>query len=165
MRITATEEMGLRLMLQLAGRHPAMAAVGELATAEGLAEPFAAKVVAQLKRGGLVLASRGRRGGYVLAAPPEHITLLRVFQALGEPLFDANFCDRHGYVEAACRRRHDCALRPVWVRLDAALREVFDGITLAELMAGEKHVRERLASRSLGQHQRAALEPGMEVAE
>lgn len=148
MRITATEEIGLRLMLQLAGRHPALAAVGELASAEGLAEPFAAKVVAQLRRAGLVQASRGRNGGYALAVPPELVTVLQVFEALGEPLFDAAFCDRRGYVEAACRRRGDCALRPVWAHLDAAVRQLFGGITLADLATGERRMRDRLTGRA-----------------
>ncbi|MGV8041626.1 MAG: RrF2 family transcriptional regulator [Thermoanaerobaculaceae bacterium] len=146
MRITATEEMGLRLMVQLAGRYPAMAAVGDLATTEGLAEPFAAKVVALLKRAGLVRASRGRSGGYVLGVSPDQITVLQVFRALGERLFDANFCDRHGYVEAACRRRDDCALRPVWAHLDAAVVELFGGITLSDLVAGEAGMRDRLSA-------------------
>jgi len=152
LRITATEETGLRLMVQLAGRYPAMAAVGDLATAEGLAEPFAAKVVALLKRAGLVRAARGRGGGYSLVAPPEQITVLQVFRALGERLFDARFCDRHGYVEAACRRHEDCALRPVWIHLEATVTELFGGITVADLVSGETHMKGRLAGRVVVEH-------------
>ncbi|HPC81932.1 MAG TPA: Rrf2 family transcriptional regulator [Thermoanaerobaculaceae bacterium] len=148
MRITATEETGLRLVVQLAGRYPATAAVGDLAAAEGLAEPFAAKVVAVLKRAGLVRASRGRSGGYTLAVPPGQITVLQVLGALGERLFDVGFCDRHGYVEATCRRHRDCALRPVWACLDSAVAELFGSITLADLVAGEARMRDRLAGRS-----------------
>ncbi len=157
MRITATEEMGLRLMLQLAGRYPAMAAVGDLATTEGLAEPFAAKVVALLKRAGLVQASRGRSGGYTLGVPPEQITVLQVFRALGERLFDASFCDRHGYVEAACRRHEDCALRTVWAHLDATVTELFGGITLADLVGGETRMKDRLAGRVAVEHRPPGL--------
>lgn len=152
MRIAAAEELGLRLMVQLASRFPALAAVSELAAAEGVAEPIAAKVVSQLRRGGLVLANRGRSGGYTLGAPPDQITVLQVFRALGERLFDARFCDRHGYVEARCRRQGDCALRPMWAHLDAAVTALFGRITLTELLASEASMRERLSGQWAAGH-------------
>lgn len=145
MRISAAEELGLRLMVQLASRFPALAAVSELATAEGVAEPIAAKVVSQLRRGGLVQANRGRSGGYVLGVSPDQITVLQVFRALGERLFDAGFCDRHGYVEARCRRQEDCSLRPMWAHLDTAVTSLFGRITLAELLDSEASMKDRLS--------------------
>ncbi|HNX50255.1 MAG TPA: Rrf2 family transcriptional regulator [Thermoanaerobaculaceae bacterium] len=138
MRITATEELGMRLLLRLAQRHPRTVAVAELAGDEGLTEPFAAKVVGQLRRAGLVVASRGRSGGYVLAAAPDHVTVLQVFHALGEHLFDGGFCDRHrGEASRGCVRQEDCALRSVWSTLDAVVGDVLAGLTLADLVSGE----------------------------
>jgi Rrf2 family transcriptional regulator, iron-sulfur cluster assembly transcription factor len=138
MRITATEELGMRLLLRLAQRHPRMVAVAELAGDEGLTEPFAAKVVGQLRRAGLVVASRGRSGGYVLAASPERITVLQVFQALGERLFNVGFCERHrGEASTGCVRQDDCALRSVWSTLDAVVGDLLAGMTLADLVSGE----------------------------
>ncbi|MCU0293238.1 MAG: Rrf2 family transcriptional regulator [Thermoanaerobaculaceae bacterium] len=148
MRITATEELGMRLLLRLAQRHPRTVAVTELAGDEGLTEPFAAKVVGQLRRAGLVVASRGRSGGYVLAAPPEHITVLQVFQALGERLFNVGFCERHrGEGSGGCVRQNDCALRSVWSTLDAVVGDLLAGMTLADLVCGEAATHRRLQLR------------------
>ncbi len=148
MKITATEEYGMRCMLQLALRHSQTVSLSELAAAEGIAVPFAAKVLMQLRRAGLVAATRGRNGGYVLTAPPQEITVLRVLEALGKPLFDSSFCSQHGRPDSqACSRLTDCSLRPVWAHLDALLRRMFEHTTIADLAAGERRTDRHLQER------------------
>jgi Rrf2 family transcriptional regulator, iron-sulfur cluster assembly transcription factor len=148
MKITATEEYGLRCMLQLALRGEQTVPLSDLARAEGIAVPFAAKVLLRLRRGGLVAASRGRNGGYALAAPPDRITILSILAALGKPLFDSSFCREHGAPdESACSRLTDCSLRPVWAHLDAMLRGFFSQTTLADLVRGEHSTELQLAER------------------
>jgi len=148
MKITATEEYGLRCMLQLALRPAETVSLTELARQENIAPPFAAKVLLRLRRAGLVLAARGRRGGYTLAAPPESITVLAVLSALGRPLFDDAFCREHRSPDdSACSRLTDCSLRPVWAHLDAMLRQFFSQTTLADLAHGEGPTRAQLAER------------------
>ena len=148
MKITATEEYGMRCMLQLALRPGHTVSLSELAGAEGIAVPFAAKVLIRLRQAGLVTATRGRHGGYVLAAPPEQITVARILEVLGKPLFDSGFCLQHRSPDASdCSRLTDCSLRPVWAHLDALLKRMFEHTTLADLTAGErltdKHLQER----------------------
>jgi Rrf2 family transcriptional regulator, iron-sulfur cluster assembly transcription factor len=148
MKITATEEYGMRCMLQLALHHGQIVPLSELAGAEGIAPPFAAKVLLRLRRAGLVVATRGRNGGYTLAAPREQITVLRILKALGKPLFDSTFCREHGSPDATdCSRLTDCSLRPVWAHLDALLRRFFEQTTLADLAAGERRTDRHLQER------------------
>jgi Rrf2 family transcriptional regulator, iron-sulfur cluster assembly transcription factor len=148
MKITATEEYGMRCMLQLALRHGETVSLSELAGAEGIAGPFAAKVLLRLRRAGLVAATRGRNGGYVLAEAPERVTVLRILKALGKPLFDSSFCREHGSPdEADCSRLTDCSLRPVWAHLDALLRRFFENTTLADLATGERRADRHLQER------------------
>jgi Rrf2 family protein len=148
MKITATEEYGMRCMLQLALRHGQVVPLSELAGTEGIAPPFAAKVLLGLRRAGLVVATRGRNGGYALAEPPERITVLRILKALGKPLFDSTFCHDHGSPDAAdCSRLTDCSLRPVWAHLDALLKRFFEQTTLAQLASGERLTKRHLQER------------------
>ena len=148
MKITATEEYGMRCMLQLALHHGEIVPLSELAGTEGIAPPFAAKVLLGLRRAGLVVATRGRNGGYALAAPPEQITVLRILKALGKPLFDSTFCREHGSPDATdCSRLTDCSLRPVWAHLDALLSRFFEQTTLADLVAGERRTDRHLQER------------------
>jgi len=147
-KITASEEVGMRCMVQLALHPTATVSLSELAAAEGLAEPFAAKVLGQLRRAGLVVAARGRSGGYRLAEPPEAITVARILAAVGRRLFDAGFCHRRSHRgQAPCLRLSECALRPVWSHLDALLEDFFTRTTLADLATGERATRDRLAAR------------------
>ncbi len=147
MKITATEEYGLRLLLQLAGHGGETVSLAELAHAEGIPVPVAAKVLLRLRRVGLVAAARGRRGGYALAVRPEHITLARALRALGTPLFHAAFCRPRGRAGGQrCQRLADCSLRPVWSHLDTLLDTVFTQLTLAHLLAGEDTTRKSLAA-------------------
>ncbi len=148
MKITATEEYGMRCMMRLALRPGRTVSLTELAVDEGIALPFAAKVLLRLKGAGLVVAVRGRHGGYALSAPPEEITALRVLKALGKPLFDSTFCRDHGSPDAAdCSRLTDCSLRPVWAHLDALLRRFFEQTTLADLASGERRADRHLQER------------------
>lgn len=150
MKITATEEYGLRLLLQLAARHGSTVSLGELASAEGIPAPVAAKVLLRLRRAGLVAAARGRRGGYALACDPEGITVARALRALGAPLFHAAFCRPRGRAAAdRCRRLANCSLRPVWSHLDTLLEAIFTHLTLAHLLAGEDSTRKSLAAAPL----------------
>jgi len=148
MKITATEEYGMRCMLQLALQRGRTVSLSELAAIEGIAPPFAAKVLLRLRHAGLVAATRGRHGGYVLASDPARITVLRILDALGKPLFDSTFCRDHGSPDAsACSRLADCSLRPVWAHLDALLKRFFENTTLADLAAGERRTDKQLQER------------------
>lgn len=148
MKITAMEEVGMRCMVQLALRPRAAISLAELATAEGLPEPFAAKVMARLRRAGLVEAVRGRRGGYRLAAPPSAITVASVLRATGTLPFEPSFCTRRGgRREAACTRLADCSLRPVWSHISALIDDLLRRTTLANLAEGEGAARAHLAAR------------------
>ncbi len=165
MKITATEEYGMRCMLQLALQHGRTVSLSELAGTEGIAVPFAAKVLLRLRRTGLVAATRGRHGGYVLTSDPEKVTVMRVLEALGKPLFDSSFCRDHGSPDAGdCARLTECSLRPVWAHLDALLRQFFENTTLADLAAGERRTDKHLQERwpltvPPGWHEPAATDP------
>ncbi len=147
MKLTATEEVAVRCLVQLARQGGNSLALSQLAAAEGLPEPFAAKVMAHLRRAGLVEAVRGRRGGYRLAAPPNAITVARVLTATGSLVWDPDACSYRGpHGRDACPRRADCSLRPVWSQLDAIVHDLLSRTTLADLTAGEGATRNHLAT-------------------
>lgn len=85
-----------------------------------------------LRKAGLVTAMRGARGGFVLERSPSDISVLEVVEALEGPL-KPTACDGG----SSCSRNQACAAASVWNRATAALRQVFDTTTLAEL-AGQQ---------------------------
>ena len=137
MRVTKAEEYGVRLVMRLAtsGRQ---LTVREIAESERLPEPTVAKVIAELRRAGVVEAERGRNGGYCLAVSPDELTLAGVVAAFDEPLYDRGFCDRYGPEGLPCVRTSACGLRPVWRGLTAVVSQFLSQITVADLLRGDR---------------------------
>lgn len=134
MRISRHEEFGLRLVANLAQRGGRLN-IRELAEHENLPDTTVAKVVARLRRSGLVAAERGRNGGYTLTRPAEQITLAQVVGAFGNQIYDADFCSRMN-AGKSCAHDASCELRPVWKGLGAVIGNFLEGVTVADLVCG-----------------------------
>jgi Rrf2 family iron-sulfur cluster assembly transcriptional regulator len=134
-RITKSEEYGLRLVTRLA-LESGQLTIRELAVSEQLPEPTVAKVIGRLRRSGVVRAERGRNGGYSLTTPAEEITIARVVEAFDERVYDLAFCDRMSPGDEACANTASCGLRPVWRGLTTVIGEFLAGITVADVVAG-----------------------------
>src|SRR4051794_11167555 len=83
MIFTTKAEYGVRMLVQLGrkggGQPVSLKAIAE---AETLPLAYCERIAALLKKAGLVEATRGAHGGYVLARPAEEITMDHVVLAL-----------------------------------------------------------------------------------
>jgi Rrf2 family protein len=150
-QLLASEEYGLRCLLQVARGHGgAPVAVPEVAAAEGLSLEYAAKLLRQLRLAGLVRSRRGASGGYELARAPDAISVWSALEALGGEFFAGDFCACHPGARRRCVRASDCSLRALWRRVQAALREALAGVTLADLARDEQAMGAWLAPRAGG---------------
>lgn len=130
MRISSRCEYGLRAMVYLAargGEHPVP--LPEIAAEEGIPAPFLERILARLREGGLVKATRGVTGGYQLARDSAGIAVGDIVTALEGPLSLVGCVPD----EEACARAESCASRVVWRRLDTAISGALNGITLEDL--------------------------------
>ena len=138
MKVTALEEYGLRCMVLLARSgedHPLT--LPEFSSREGVSIPYAGKLLMILKKSGLVMAVRGRNGGYALASPPEEITLKQIFDALGHPVFSVNHCERFSGEGEVCVHTEDCSVRGVWQTFEGFIESYLRRVTLADLASGD----------------------------
>ena len=150
MKITAQEEYGLRCLLQLAGAEEPSLSISEIASKEGLSQPYVAKLLAVLRNGGFIDSVRGRAGGYKLARRASEIHLGELLETLGEPLFEEPaYCDKHSGTETngSCVHLGNCSLRALWQTLETWMRTTLDRITLADLVRSETHITELLRQR------------------
>jgi Rrf2 family protein len=99
-----------------AGRQKAAA----IAAGAGIPPTFAARVLAQLQRRGIVRARAGRDGGYTLAEPAGEISLLAVIEAMEGPVGAPDCLLR----DQRCGVGGDCPLHPAWAAAQGALRAV-----------------------------------------
>lgn len=135
MRVSKSEEFGLRLVMSLA-RDGGRLNIRELAALEQLPETTVAKVVGRLRLAGIVEAERGRNGGYSLTRVSDQITLARVVEAFGHRLYDGAFCERMS-PDGDCAHTGSCRLQPVWSGLGAVIGNFLAGITVADVIRGD----------------------------
>ncbi len=103
-----------------------------LAEATGIAEPTVAKVLKILGQSGLVEGVRGARGGYRLVRPLAQMPLTEVIIAFDGPIALTACVDGSlGFCEAEL----SCTMRGRWDRVNQAIRQALDGITVADVAA------------------------------
>ena len=151
MKLSSTEEYGLRCLLRLSSCEYGMnMTIPQISQAEGITHHNVAKMLRILRRGGFVESVRGQNGGYVLARSAREISLSEVLAVLGDPLFDASFCEQYTGSTDNCSRSHiNCSLRELWNRLQIAVDEVVGSLTLNDLQHGEFFVEGKRSSELL----------------
>jgi Rrf2 family protein len=77
----------------------------------------------------LVVAHRGTSGGFALALPADHISVLRVVEAVEGPIA-LNVCATNG---SGCSRQGWCPAHLVWTEAQAALTQVLKNASIAKL--------------------------------
>jgi Rrf2 family protein len=132
--ISARTEYAVRAMLALAaneGSDPL--SIDALASAQDLPRRFLETIFSDLRGAGLVRSTRGPRGGYVLTREPTEIPIGDVFRAVSGPLAEVRGLRPHetSYAGVAAH------LPTLWVAVRAALRDVLDTTTLADVLNGD----------------------------
>ncbi|HTQ35553.1 MAG TPA: SUF system Fe-S cluster assembly regulator [Steroidobacteraceae bacterium] len=102
-----------------------------------LAAPTASKLLKQLQRAGLVESTRGLHGGYRLARPARQISAAAILDALEGPLALTECASGRGL----CDLQPSCNVGGSWQRINHAIRQSLQEITLAELAGLESNPR------------------------
>lgn len=133
MQFSAKEYYGLRAMTEWARRYgEGPVSVAEVADAEGLPVPYLEQIIPSLRESGLLLSTRGARGGYALARPPHEVSVADVIRALEGDVVSLRCAD----TDVACARLEQCAARTVWEQVNALVVGALENTTLADLARG-----------------------------
>lgn len=126
---TATSEYACVAMLELASRYTQGLPVPlkTIAEGNGIDKQYLVQVLLQLKAAGLVTSTRGASGGYLLARPPEQITLADVLGVI-EP--DRTAVTRHAETASPMTR----TVHSLWNEIALAQRRVLQSTSLADLL-------------------------------
>jgi Rrf2 family iron-sulfur cluster assembly transcriptional regulator len=135
MRVSTRGDYASRALLSLALRSGDVTptSVRDIAERTGLPQPYLEQILLALKGAGLVRSKRGVGGGYVLARPPEAITLGAIVSAVDGPIAVGDFGAPH--MNGACDHEGQCALLAVWSEVGGLMREHLDSFTLADMVA------------------------------
>ncbi len=138
MIFTTKAEYGVRLLIQLGimGTEGPVS-LKAVAEAEGLPLAYLERIAALLKKDGLIAATRGAHGGYLLAEAPESITMDRVVLALEGAIAPMDcFVETEDH-RIACSHTgdaHHSATKLLWTRVQLGVITSLQRTTLAELV-------------------------------
>ncbi|MEU9099989.1 Rrf2 family transcriptional regulator [Streptomyces sp. NPDC048361] len=134
MRISARADYAVRAALQLAASSDAGPLKAEaIADAQNIPHKFLEGILNDMRRGGLVLSRRGGNGGYRLAKPAESISIADVIRVVDGPLVSVRGVrpPELSYTGPAE------SLLPLWIALRSNVREILDGVSLAEVATAQ----------------------------
>jgi Rrf2 family iron-sulfur cluster assembly transcriptional regulator len=145
MKISAQDEYGLRILLQIARAHPEEGlSLSQLSELENISQAYAAKLTRSLRMAGLIQSMRGHKGGYILAFPTDQIKVNQVLRAMGGVMYDEKFCGQHSGALSLCTNSVDCSLRSLWTILQFNMDKLLDQVSLKDLMKSEVQVNSNL---------------------
>jgi Rrf2 family protein len=108
--------------------------VSELAAKEGLPIKFLEQILMQLKAAGYLESRRGKHGGYLLARPPENISIGQVARLIDGPLAPIACVSQTAYERCSCPDEEHCGLRMLMLDVRNAISNILDRFTLADVV-------------------------------
>lgn len=130
-RMTKSADYGIVLMTRMAGHPDRIFNAVELASGAQLPHPTVCKILKLLARSGLLESHRGAKGGYSLARDPGEISVVEIITALDGPIGITECIDN---TPGECGQESVCPVKGNWQRINDAVREALQSITLAEMI-------------------------------
>jgi Rrf2 family protein len=134
MKISTRAEYGIRVLVTLArADDDRCLSLAEIARREKLPHAYLEQLVGDLRRAGLVTATRGQAGDYRLARAAEEIAMTDAVRALDGPLLEMP-CAGTADMEH-CDRPQPCSVHEVFQRVYESLSGTLAATTLADVAA------------------------------
>lgn len=143
MKISTKGRYALRMMLDLAANESmCYVPLREIAQRQKISVKYLEQIVSSLAHSDLVQSMRGAQGGYRLSRKAADYTVGEILRLTEGGLVPVACLDPSN---VQCERCDDCATVEIWRRLDAAINEVVDNITLADLIEIQQQKAAQLA--------------------
>ena len=133
MKVTAKADYAVRAVLELGAADGGLVKADRIAEAQGIPRHFLDNILTDLRRAGIVATQRGAEGGSRLARPGEGRSRSPTSCApsRGRSPRCATSARSHSSYDGAAER-----LPEVWIAVRAALRDVLEQVTVADVVAG-----------------------------
>jgi FeS assembly SUF system regulator len=129
-RLNRLTDYGIVVLSQLGRDQELVRTAPQLAHETGVPLPTVAKLLKILAADGIITSHRGAAGGYALSRAPEAISVAEIIASLEGPIAltacvegSGNHCD----VESLCPMRGN------WEKVNRAIRQALEGLTLADM--------------------------------
>jgi Rrf2 family protein len=132
MKISTKGRYAIRLMLDLAlDTSGKPVSLNDIASRQQISEKYLEQIISVLNKAGYVKSIRGPQGGYQLVKKPEEYTVGMILRTTEGDLAPVS-CVGSGAVE--CDRADGCVTVRIWKKINDAVDNVVDNITLEDLV-------------------------------
>ena len=102
---------------------------------QGVSLKYLEMIVGSLKKADLLASTRGKEGGYMLNRKAEEYSVGEILRSIEDNLAPVS-CIKSGNI--SCEHAGECMTVPMWKELDEITNAYLDGVTLKDLVTGEK---------------------------
>ena len=131
MKLSTRSRYSTRILLELArhqGEGPIQ--VSELSRRQKIPVKYLEQLIRTMKEAGLVISTRGSKGGHQINQSPEEISvgqIVRLFEGQSDLVKCVGGPEK-------CDRADECIVRSVWMNATKAMYEKLDKVTIADLL-------------------------------
>jgi Rrf2 family protein len=140
--LTSKAKYALRAMIELARAAKTAPgqpiAISDVAERQEIPRRFLEAILNELRSHDLVVSTRGKAGGYVLALPADEITFADVIRAIDGPLALTPCTSKTAYQRCDDCHEADCALRKTLRKVRDASADILESATLASALRGSQ---------------------------
>lgn len=132
MKISTRGRYAIRILLDIAmHQQNGAVAMKDIARRQQISKKYGDQIGMQLSQAGVLLAARGRQGGYKLARSAAELTVLKILQIMEGSLAPVQCLET---TPNDCDRRAFCPTLPMWTGLNRVITDYLGGITLQSLI-------------------------------
>lgn len=135
MMVSTKGRYALTVMVDLARSGDDYVSLAEIAEKEKLSMKYLESIISILNKGGMLLSLRGKNGGYKLARKPEDYNISEILLLTEGTLAPVNCIMQDG---VQCDKAATCSTLPLWAGLDRVIDEYLSGITLEDIITGNR---------------------------
>ncbi len=132
MKISTRGRYALRLMIDLAENNTGIpVSLKDVARRQEISDKYLEQIISVLNKAGYVRSVRGAQGGYLLRRRPEEYTVGMILRLTEGSLAPVSCVEGD---EIICDKQNACVTAIVWKKINDAVADVVDGITLQDLV-------------------------------
>jgi Rrf2 family protein len=134
-KISTRGRYAVRAIMYLAGKYgQAPVPLNVISRDQELSVKYLENIMRTLISSGIVVSTKGKAGGYIMAKPPEKVTAADILCITEGSLSPVDCLDNC----FACSRSKACASREMWGGLGKAIMDYLASVTVAQLVKNQK---------------------------
>lgn len=130
LKISKLTDYATVILSFMAKNNGRVCAAMELATVTGISLPTVSKILKALVNAKVLISTRGAKGGYLLAAAPDKITVATIISALEGPIAVTE-CS---ISQQGCEQAAGCNISGHWNVINRAIYNALESVTLADMI-------------------------------